>query len=340
MTEQILKGTLLASLALLLPAAGCNRSGSAPVADGAANSPRVEIPYKVVTTVGMVADIVREVAGDRAEVIGLMGAGVDPHLYKPTRNDVQQLLEADVIFYSGLNLEGRMTDTFAKVGREGKPVYPVTEEVDRQKLREPPEFAGHYDPHLWMDVSLWSEATGFVSKALSEFDPEGAAGYRERAKAYQAELAELDEYARRVISTIPRQQRYLVTAHDAFGYFSQAYDIPVKSVQGITTESEAAVSDIESLVDFLVDNRVPAVFVESSVSQKGIEAVIEGAAQRDWQVSIGGELYSDAMGPSGSYEGTYIGMIDHNATLIARALGGDAPERGFRGQLSVHAAAQ
>jgi manganese/zinc/iron transport system substrate-binding protein len=281
----------------------------------------------------MVTDIVGQVAGDKAKVAGLMGAGVDPHLYKPSRNDVKQLREADVVFYSGLMLEGRMGDNFTSLGRSGTPVYPITEEIDPDFLREPPEFAGHYDPHVWMDVSAWSECVAFIAKALGEYDTANADYYMTNAAVYRDKLAKLDEYARESIATIPRERRVLVTAHDAFGYFARAYDIEVRSVQGLSTESEASVQDINNLVQFIVEKKIPAIFVESSVSKRNVLAIIEGAAQQGWDVQIGGELFSDAMGKSETYEGTYLGMIDHNVTVITRALGGQAPERGLNGKL-------
>ena len=292
-------------------------------------------PYQIVTTCGMVTDIVRQVAGDKANVQGLMGETVDPHLYKPTRHDVTLLQSADVIFYSGLMLEGRMADTFARVGRDGKPVYAVTEGIDPKLLREPPEFAGHFDPHVWMDVSAWSQCVAFVATALGEFDPPNAALYQQNAEAYRAELKKLDDYVRQSINTIPKPQRVLVTAHDAFGYFGHAYDIEVQSVQGITTESEASVKDINDLVNFVTERKVQALFVESSVSSQNIQAVIEGAQRKGAKVEIGGNLFSDAMGQTGTYEGTYIGMIDHNVTAITRALGGQAPEAGMQGKLNL-----
>jgi len=327
------------ALVALVATAGCDATnGSTDAESGAAHRAPGSGPYKIVTTCGMVTDIVRQVAGDRAEVIGLMGEGVDPHLYKPTRGDVKQLMESDVVFYSGLMLEGRMGDTFAKVARSGKPVFAVTEEIDESYLREPPEFAGHWDPHVWMDVAAWSQAVDFVANSLAEYDPEGAEEYHQRAEAYRAELAKLDDYVRQVIATIPAEQRYLITAHDAFGYFSRAYDIPVRSVQGISTESEAGIDDINELVDFIVEHKIGAVFIESSVAQRNVDAVIEGAKAKGWQdVKIGGTLYSDAMGPAGTYEGTYVGMLDHNATTIARSLGGEAPEGGLNGRLATPA---
>lgn len=290
-------------------------------------------PFRIVTTVAMVTDIVREVAGDRATVTGLLGEGVDPHLYKPTRDDVRKLSEADVVFYSGLTLEGRMADTFARVGRSGKPIFAVTENLKEEYLREPEP--GHWDPHVWMDPGAWSECVQFVADSLAHYDPPHAGEYQERCKAYRAKLKELDDGVRKLIQSIPEQQRVLVTAHDAFGYFSRAYDIPVKSAQGISTESEAGVDDVNRLVDFLVERKLKALFVESSVNPRNLEAVIAGAKQRGHTVAVGGELYSDAMGPAGTYEGTYIGMIDHNATTIARALGGEAPQRGIFGKLRV-----
>jgi manganese/zinc/iron transport system substrate-binding protein len=291
--------------------------------------------YTIVTTCGMVTDIVREVAGTKAKVVGLMGEGVDPHLYKPTRDDVAKILRADVLFYSGLMLEGRMTDTFLKVARKGTPVFAVTELLDEKFLLEPEEFAGHTDPHVWMDVAGWSAAVKVVARSLGEVDAVSAAYYQQNSERYLAELAKLDAYAKQVLATIPQEHRVLITAHDAFNYFGRAYGIEVRGIQGISTESEAGVADINKLVDFLVARKIPAIFVESSVSDKNIKALIEGCKSRGHAVRIGGQLFSDAMGKPGTYEGTYIGMIDHNVTTIARALGGQAPERGLSGKLVV-----
>jgi manganese/zinc/iron transport system substrate-binding protein len=228
-----------------------------------------------------------------------------------------------------------MTDMFAKLARSGKAVYAVTEGIDESDLLEPPEFGGHYDPHVWMDVRAWSKCVGFVAQALSEYDPEHADYYRARSQQYQDELKELDDYARRSIATIPESQRVLITAHDAFGYFSRAYGIEVRSVQGISTESQAAVSDINQLVDLIVERKIKAIFVETSVSEKNIQAIVEGARNRGWRVDVGGQLFSDAMGPADTYEGTYPGMIDHNVTVISRALGGQVPAAGLRGKLKL-----
>ncbi|MBW7905241.1 MAG: zinc ABC transporter substrate-binding protein [Phycisphaerae bacterium] len=315
-----------------LACAACLLAVGLPPALAPAGPPR---KHQIVTTVGMVTDIVSQVAGDRAEVRGLVGSGIDPHLYKPTRNDVAALQGADAVFYSGLVLEGKMTDALVRLARGGKKVFAVTELLDEKYLLEPPEANGHYDPHVWMDVSAWSRAVDAVAGALSEFDPAGADVYRANAARYQEQLARLDAYVREVIASIPERQRVLITAHDAFNYFGRAYGVRVLGVQGISTESEAGLDDIKRLVDFIVDNDIRAVFVESSVAERNVRALIEGARARGKTVRIGGTLFSDAMGPPGRYEGTYIGMIDHNATTIARALGGKAPERGMDGKLNA-----
>jgi manganese/zinc/iron transport system substrate-binding protein len=293
-----------------------------PFAAHAAERKPLPSPYTIVTTCGMVTDIVRTVAGEKATVNGLMGEGVDPHLYKPTRDDIAALVKADMVFYSGLMLEGRMTDAFLKVSRRGTPVFAVTELLDEKFLLEPEEFAGHTDPHVWMDVQGWMQAVP------------NAAYYTKNAEACAARLAELDAYAKKAMASIPPARRVLITAHDAFNYFGRAYGIEVRGIQGISTESEAGVSDINKLVDFLVERKIPAIFVESSVSDKNIRALVEGCKSRGHAVKIGGELFSDAMGAPGTYEGTYIGMIDHNVTTIVRALGGDAPAGGFQGKLA------
>ena len=335
--------TALSGIALVAAlACGCSGSNGSSAtnsstegtgtASGVGNGDSVG-KLNIVTTTAMVTDIVTAVAGDRGVVTGLITGNQDPHMFTAGSNDVKKMIGADAVFYTGLMLEGRMADDFARVGRKGNPVFPVTEGLDREKLREPPEFEGHWDPHVWMDVELWSECVGHVAKELGALDAGSADEYQARADEYRKRLTELDAYIKKVVATIPKEQRFLVTAHDAFGYFAQAYGIEVKAIQGISTDSQAAISDINSLVDFIVENKVPAIFVESSVSQKNIEAVIEGCGSRGWTLKIGAELFSDAMGTAGSYEGTYIGMMDHNATKIARALGGEAPENGWQGKL-------
>ncbi len=284
---------------------------------------------EIVATTGMVADITRQVAGQHANVESLMGEGVDPHLYKPTAADAKAIVSADMVFYSGLMLEGRMADTFLKAARIGKVVYPVTELIEETYLLEPPEFEGHWDPHVWMDVSAWSKAVETIAAVLCEQDPENCRDYKNNAEAYNKTLAELHQYAVGSIRSIPKSQRILITAHDAFNYFGRAYGIEVVGVQGLSTESEAGLEDVNRLVHMLVENQVAAVFVESSVSDRNVNALIEGAASKEHDVRIGGRLFSDAMGEAGTYEGTYIGMLDHNITTITRALGGHVPEGGF-----------
>ncbi len=290
-------------------------------------------PYRVVGTTGMVADIVRNVAGGLAKVDMIVGEGVDPHQYTPTRGDVLLFQQADLIFYNGLLLEGRMGDILARMRRRGKPVHAVAEAVVAQFDYSLRAEDGEDDPHLWMDVQAWIMAVEVVTAALAEFDPENTALYRERAGTYVDKLKELDQYARSVLQSIPEEYRALVTAHDAFGYLGNAYGVEVRGIQGISTDSEAGLRDIENLVRFLVERQIPAIFVETSVADRNVRALIEGARARGHTVVIGGELFSDAMGPAGRYEGTYIGMIDHNVTTIARALGGEAPERGWQGKL-------
>jgi manganese/zinc/iron transport system substrate-binding protein len=291
-------------------------------------------PYRITCTVGMVADLVREVAGEKAEVEQLLGPGVDPHLYQATRTDVAKLLQADVIFYSGLMLEGRMADTLVRVGRK-RPVYAVTELIDRQSLLDKAGEAGHADPHVWMDVSLWKQCVGQVARTLAEFDPPHADYYKQNADRYATTLDALHAYATKALASVPPKSRVLVTAHDAFGYMARAYGLEVRGIQGVSTESEAGIVDVNQLIELLVTRRVKAVFVETSVSQKNAKALLEGAAARGHTVAIGGSLYSDAMGKAGTYEGTYVGMIDHNVTTIARALGGTAPAKGMQGKLAA-----
>ncbi|WP_167525203.1 metal ABC transporter solute-binding protein, Zn/Mn family [Roseomonas genomospecies 6] len=296
--------------------------------------PQGERPTIVATT-GMVADLVRAVAGDRAEVEALMGEGVDPHLFKPTRSDTVRLLRADAVFISGLHLEGKMTAAFDRLREAGKPVTALGDAVPKDRLLSPPEFEGAHDPHIWMDVDIWARTLPAIRDTLTRLDPAGAETYARNAGAYGAELARLDTYARNVLSSIPEKARVLVTAHDAFNYLGRAYGIEVRGIQGISTESEAGLRIIEELAALLADRGVPAVFPETSVSDRNVRALIEGAAARGHPVTLGGALFSDAMGAPGSYEGTYIGMIDHNVTTIARALGGDAPAGGFQGKLAL-----
>jgi manganese/zinc/iron transport system substrate-binding protein len=277
---------------------------------------------KVVATTGMIADTARNIAGERARVTALMGEGVDPHLYKATPGDMRLLADADLILYNGLHLEGRLGDVLVRMARR-VPTVQVTDTIPEDLLHEPPEFAGHYDPHVWFDVRLWKIVAGRIAEALCEIDPEGRGHYRARLETYTKTLDALHDWALERFATIPPERRVLVTAHDAFGYLGSAYGIRVMAIQGISTDSEAGIKDINHLVDTVVELKVPAVFVETSVPRKTIEALVEGARARGHRLVIGGELYSDALGREGTPEGTYVGMIRHNVNTIVAALSGD-----------------
>jgi len=274
---------------------------------------------RVVTTVNFIADTVARVGGDRVQVTGLMGPGVDPHTYQATAGDIQRLRNAQIIYFNGLNLEGKMGDLLVQMART-RPTYAVTEEIPLDLLREPEEFEGLYDPHVWFDVRLWMHAVRLVERTLSQHDPAGAAAYRANARAYLAELEELHRWVGQQIATIPAEQRVLITAHDAFGYFGQAYGMEVRGLQGISTVAEAGARDIQDLADFLVTRRIKAMFIETTVSPRPIQAVQAAARARGFEVRIGGELFSDVAGPAGTPEGTYVGMVRHNVRTIVAGL--------------------
>jgi manganese/zinc/iron transport system substrate-binding protein len=276
-------------------------------------------PLNVTCTTGMISDLARQIGGDHVSVLGLMGPGVDPHLYKATPGDLKKLSQANLIFYNGLHLEGRMADILIKLARR-VPTVQVTETMPPELLLEPPEFNGNYDPHVWMDVSLWSHAATCVRDSLIEYDPDHADDYRRYAAEYLEKLKMLDAYARREIATIPEAQRVMVTAHDAFGYMGRAYGMEVLAIQGLSTATEYGLRDLERLKNVIVSRKIKAVFVESSVPIKSMEALVAGCESKGHQVRIGGALFSDAMGAEGSKEGTYIGMIEHNVNTIVGAL--------------------
>jgi len=275
---------------------------------------------RVTVTVGMIADTAKAVGGDRVEVETLMGPGVDPHLYKASEGDLRKLSEADLILYNGLNLEGKMADVFVKMASRGRPTVAVTEGVDESLLREPPEFQGHYDPHIWFDVSMWRQTIPPVVEALARLDPTNRPAYEHNGAQYQDQLDQLHAYCKEQLAAIPKGRRVLVTAHDAFGYFGRAYDIRVLGLQGISTTSEYGPRDIQRMIEQIERAKVPAVFVESSVPRRSIEAVVEGCRARGHAVRIGGTLFSDAMGAAGTPEGTYPGMVRHNVQAIVAAL--------------------
>ncbi|MGH7162654.1 MAG: metal ABC transporter solute-binding protein, Zn/Mn family [Planctomycetota bacterium] len=273
---------------------------------------------RVLATTGMVADLARVIGGDRVAVDALMGAGVDPHLYKASAGDLDRLRAADLVLCNGCMLEGKMQDQLLKLGRN-KPVVAVTESVAPERLLEPPELSGHYDPHVWFDVALWSETTAAVAGALAGVDPAHAAEYEERGARYRAELLELHKEVKEAIAAIQKERRVLITSHDAFRYFGRAYDIEVMGLQGISTVSEAGVQDVQRIVETVVSRRVKAIFIETSVSPKNIEAVQVAAREKGHEVKIGGTLYSDAMGDRPP-EDTYVGMVRANVRTLVEAL--------------------
>ncbi len=274
---------------------------------------------RIVTTTGMIADAARRVGGGRVEVRALMGPGVDPHLYKASERDVTRMADADLILYNGLHLEGAMAEVLERLGERGRTAA-VTTDLARGRLLAPPEFRGQYDPHVWFDVGLWRQAVLTVGDRLAALDTVHAGTYRANAAAYARELEALDAEVRAEAARVPADRRVLVTAHDAFNYFGRAYGFEVRGLQGISTASEAGLGDVQSLAAFIAGRRIPAMFVETSVPPRTIEAVQAAVRARGFAVAIGGQLYSDAMGSPGTPEGTYPGMIRHNVRAIVRAL--------------------
>ncbi len=314
---------------LLMTAAAAAAPAALPLPGFAAGA-----PLFVVATTGMIADAARQVGGEAVEVRALMGPGVDPHSYRQTRTDIVAMTRADLTLWHGLYLEAQMEEFFKDLARQ-RAVVAVAEALPKDRLRAHEEYENRFDPHVWMDPMLWSGVISEVARALTVARPDAADVFAAGAAAHRADAARLDAYARDVLASVPEAARVLLSAHDAFGYFGQAYGFEVIGIQGISTESEAGLSRIGALVDLLVSRRIGAVFVESSVSDRNVRALIEGAAARGHEVRIGGELYSDAMGVPGTYEGTWVGMIDHNITTIATALGGTAPRGGMDGRLAA-----
>ena len=324
----------VALLGALVSASGCERtrsSGAPPATDLSARK------IRAVATTGMIADLLGEIGGGRVQVTALMGPGVDPHLYKASEGDVIRMASADVIFYNGLHLEGKMAEVFERMGKRVRTVA-VTDGIPRDRLLSPPEFQGAYDPHVWFDVSLWREAAAHAARALVEMDPAHGESYRANAGAYLDRLSELDGYVRKQAARVPPRQRVLITAHDAFNYFGRAYGFEVRGLQGISTVAEAGTADIQALVRMILENRIPAVFIETSVPVRYIEALQEAVEAGGFRLRIGGSLYSDALGNPGTPEGTYIGMVRHNVDTIAAALAGpphgDGPGSSFEGRRS------
>lgn len=293
-----------------------------------------QAPLSIVATTGMVADAARQVGGDLVTVAAMMGPGIDPHSYRQTRSDIVAMTRADLVLWHGLYLEAQLEDVLLDLGRT-RTVVAVGEGVPEADRIGHPDYEGRFDPHVWMDPDLWRHVVLAVRDTLSTARPDAAATFAANAEAHLADLLRLSDYKARSLSSVPEEARVLLTAHDAFGYFGRAQGFEVMGIQGISTESEAGLNRIGELVDMLVERRIGAVFVESSVSDRNIRALIEGAAAKGHEVRIGGEVFSDAMGPDGTYEGTYLGMMDHNISTIASALGGDVPARGMDGKLSA-----
>jgi manganese/zinc/iron transport system substrate-binding protein len=274
---------------------------------------------RVVATTGMVADVVQNVGGRRVHVTALMGSGVDPHLYKASEGDVLRLGSAAVVFYSGLHLEAKLGDVLERMGDRVKAVA-VTASIDPGTLLADPEYENQYDPHVWFDVSLWLQTAETVQETLIELDPEHEAEYRQNANAYRVELEALHRYVQEQANRISAEKRVLITAHDAFNYFGRAYGFEVRGLQGMSTAAEAGTGDVRGLADFIAQRRIPAIFIESSVPVRNVEAVQAAVGSRGFRVTIGGELFSDAMGAAGTPEGTYVGMVRHNIDTIVEAL--------------------
>ncbi|MBM6618060.1 metal ABC transporter solute-binding protein, Zn/Mn family [Bacillus suaedaesalsae] len=271
----------------------------------------------VTTTTGQIKDAVVNVGGEHVEVESLMGPGVDPHLYQASQGDIRKLTEAEIIFYNGLHLEGKMGEIFEKMSKN-KPTVPIGERIPEDKLIKVD--STYSDPHIWFNIDHWIVVVVGIEEELSKLSPEHEQQFKQNAEKYIAELKELKKYATNQMNSIPKEQRILVTAHDAFAYFGNAYSMEVRGLQGLSTDSEYGLKDVQDLVDLLVDRQIKAVFIETSISERSIQAIVEGAMKKGHTVKIGGELFSDAMGDNGTEEGTYIGMYKHNVDTIVQAL--------------------
>jgi len=274
---------------------------------------------KIVTTTTMITDLVKNIGKDSVSVQGLMGSGVDPHLYKASEGDVSKLTSADVVFYSGLHLEGKLVDVFEKMGRNTNTIA-LTEALDKNGLIGSEYFASNYDPHIWFNIEYWKQITNYLTLELGKLDPQNATFFEENKRAYLIKLDALEVEVRETIRQLPEDKRVLVTAHDAFNYFGKEYGFEVVGLQGLSTATEAGVQDVQSLAKLIIEKKVKAIFVESSVPKRTIEALQQAVQSKDYDVQIGGTLYSDALGNAGTEEGTYIGMFRYNVNTIVQAL--------------------
>lgn len=273
----------------------------------------------IVCTTGMLGDAVHNIVGSQANVVSIMEPGVDPHLYKATQGDLKILSDADVIVYNGLHLEGKMGEIFEKL-KNRKTILVAADGVSKEKLINSTDFQGAYDPHLWFDVELWSKVANYLGSELSKMTSLNQDSLSTNTNRFIEELKKLDKWVIQELDQIDSSKRVLITAHDAFGYFGRAYHIEVKGLQGISTMSEYGLRDISQLVNFISERTIPAVFVESSVSDRSLKAVVEGCKAKGHEIKIGGTLYSDAMGEKGTAEGTYIGMVKYNVNTIVEGL--------------------
>jgi manganese/zinc/iron transport system substrate-binding protein len=314
----LIGGLSLFGLALTLAACG----GGTPSTTAAGDPRPARDKPLVVATTPMVGDLVREIGGDRIDLVVLIAPGTDPHLWTPTRSEVMKVLEADAVFMNGLMLEGRAGDAFARVELSGRPVVRVAEKLPKSDLLTDQQNSSHFDPHVWMDPVLWAKTAPAVRDALAKIDPDGKESYDRNLTAFETAAAALDRDCSLAINTIPVAQRTLVTAHDAFGYFGRRYGLAVRGIQGLSTESEPSLGDIEELVGKISEERIPAIFIETTVSDRTVRAVVDGCAAKGHELKIGEALYSDSLGRAGSAEGTWAGMMRHNAKSIANALGG------------------
>ncbi|MGB3546338.1 MAG: zinc ABC transporter substrate-binding protein [Saprospiraceae bacterium] len=273
----------------------------------------------IVTTTTMITDLVKNIGGDSVRVQGLMGSGVDPHLYKAGEGDVSKLTGADVVFYSGLHLEGKLVDVFERMGRDGKTIA-LAEVLDKSGLIGSDYFASNYDPHIWFNIEYWKQITNYLTEELSKLDPGHAEFFAQNRTAYLQQLDALEADVRQTIATLPEDKRVLITAHDAFNYFGKEYGFEVVGLQGLSTATEAGVQDVQKLAQLIIEKRVKAIFVETSVPRRTIEALQQAVKAQGFDVQIGGTLYSDALGSAGTEEGTYIGMFRYNVQTIVNAL--------------------
>lgn len=274
----------------------------------------------IVTTTSMITDLVKNIGGDLINVQGLMGSGIDPHLYKASEGDVSKLVNADIIFYNGLHLEGKLVEVFEKMGSKTKTPIALGESLDESELIGSEYFASNYDPHVWFNIAFFKQFAKKATSVLSEKDPKNAMQYNTNMEAYLSKLDALQDKVLAIIETLPKEKRVLVTAHDAFNYFGKNYGFNVVGLQGLSTATEAGVQDVQNLATFIIDNKVKAIFVESSVPKRTIEALQAAVQSKNHDVQIGGTLFSDALGNLGTDEGTYIGMFEYNVNTIVNAL--------------------